>query len=100
MAPAEVASARNQMDPGYCTAGGCPRRRARPSERERKRLGFLFEGEHQSAHSVAARVCFAGSASRASAHVHEIRYADFEIDYRDAKSSRAAVVQHCRNGRI
>ena len=34
------------------------RRRARPSERERKRLGFLFEGEHQSAHSVAARVSF------------------------------------------
>ena len=72
----------------------------RPSERERKRLGLLFEGEHQSAHSVAARVCFAGSASRASAHVQEIRDADFEIDYRGAASSRAAVVQHCRNGRI
>ena len=78
---AETANARNQMDFGYRTAGGCPRRRAGPSERERKRLGFLFEGEHQSADSVAARFCFAGSASRASAHVREIRDADFEIDY-------------------
>ena len=75
-------------------------RRARSPEREWKRLGLLFEGKHQSAHSVAARVCFAGSASRASAHVQEIRDADFEIDCGGAASSRAAVVQHCRRGRI
>ena len=77
------------MDFGYCTAGGCPRRRARPSERERKRLGFLFEGEHQSAHSVAARFCSARSASRAPTDVQEIRDADFEIDYRGAAPCRA-----------
>ena len=42
----------------------------------------------------------AGSAARASAHVQEIRDADFEIDCRGAALSRAAVVQHCRRRRI
>jgi hypothetical protein len=44
---------------------------ARSPEREWKRPGLLFEGKHQSAHSVAARFCFAGSAARAPAHVQK-----------------------------
>ena len=96
LASTKTANARNQMDYRHRAAGGCPSRRAHPSERERKRLGFLFEDEHQSAHSVAARVRFARSASRASAHVQKIRDAVVEIDCGGAASSRAAIVQHCR----
>src|SRR5205814_3977005 len=86
LASAATASAWNQMDVGHCTPGRSAGRRACPSQRERKRIRLLFEGEHQPAHSVAARVCSAGSASGASTHVQEIRATDFTFDYRGTAS--------------
>src|ERR1051326_5565303 len=88
------------MDLGHCTPGGSAARRARSSERERKRIRILYKGEHQSAHFIATRVCSTGSASGASTDVHEIRSAGSKIDYRGAAPDRAKIVQHCWNRRV
>ena len=85
---------------GIARQADVPAGAQRPSERKRKRTRVLLEGEHQSAHSVAACFCSTGAASRAPAHVQKIRDADFVLDYRVAASSGAPVVQHRRHGRI
>src|SRR5437660_9641772 len=75
-------------------------RRPNSSKRERKRVGFVLEGEHQSKDSVSAHFSVAGSAAGAAADVSRARDVDLAFDRQRSAAGRATFLQDRGYGRI
>src|SRR5437879_8407867 len=88
------------MDAHHRAPSSSSERRPNSLKRERKRVGFVLEGEHQSKDSVSAHFSVAGSAAGAATDVPGARDVDLAFDRQRSAAGRATFLQDRGYGRI